>query len=213
MYYPKSKVTENQYTSGGQFVIASTGKSYEGIYHITYDQNYYTGATHTNSSQLLTKASPSTSYIAASSGVSTVSGSNLIQPGLIANFEYDSITGGKFSFLKQEIIPVAYYPVLTAQNYATGVFTRYFAKRTGGSARDIKELSTDGFSDLTSNVLYLSTSLQWKLTGPMHDQIIDFNNTVYGVYDTNARSVAGAESSLPGITQYLGNLVELAKFI
>lgn len=203
LYYPKSKIIENQYTSGGQFIYSSTGKSYEGLYHITYDQNYYTGATHTNDSQLLIKQGSST----------TQTGSYLISAPYVSNFEYDTITDNRFSFLKQEIIPQPYYPVLTDQDYSTGYFVRYFMKRSGGSARYIKEISGDDFTDITTNVLYLSTSFQWKLTGPAHDQVIDYNNTIYGVIDTNARTVASNESILPGITQYLSNLQEFARIV
>lgn len=205
MYYPKSKITENQYTPGGQFVEAKTGKPYQGIYHTTYDQKYYTGATHTPDSQQLVKVGTTSS--------NQSSGSFLIPAPYISNFEYDSITNNKFSFLQKEIIPQPYYPIPSQQDYSRGFLIRYFTKRTGGSAKDIMEISGADYTNISSNVLYLSASLQWKLTGPAHDQVKDLNNTVYGVLDTNTRTVSSNESILPGITLYLSNLAEFAKFI
>jgi len=203
MYYPKSKIIENLYTNGSEFVVSSTGKPYQGLYHSTFDGNYYTGADHTNSSLQLSKN--------INTKTSTSGNVALVTPPLIMNFEYDSIINNRLSFLKTEIIPKSYYPILSDKDYTKGSFTRYFSKRTGGTVKDIKELSADGFTNISTNVLYLSTAIQWKLTGPYHDKVIDRNNTIYGVWDTNARAVAQAESPLPGITQYLGNLIQFAK--
>ena len=204
MYYPKSKIQENQYTNGSEFIDSKTGKPYQGLYHSTFDGNFYSGATHTSDSQLLKKGNTTPSNIPSS-------GSNLISPPLITNYEFDQITHNKFSFLRQEVIPQSYFPVLTDKDYSIGFFLRYFSKRTGGSVRDIKELSAQGFTDISSNRLYISTSFQWKITGPLHDHVIDLHNTVYGVWDTNARTVAKAESSLLGITSYLSNLIQFSK--
>lgn len=203
MYYPKSKIQENLYTNGSEFVDSITGKSYQGLYHVTFDGNFYTGITHETDSQLLKKLVTQQKL--------SPSGSNLVSPSIIANYEYDSINHNKFSFLKQEIIPQSYFPVLTDKDYDVGYITRYFSKRSGGNAKDIKELSAKGYSDISSNVLYISTSLTWKITGPLHDQIIDLSTTIYGVWDTNARTVASAEFKFSGITVYLSNFQQFYK--
>lgn len=44
MYYPKSKISEDQYTSGNQFVMLSTKKPYKGIYYATFDNRYFSGS-------------------------------------------------------------------------------------------------------------------------------------------------------------------------
>jgi hypothetical protein len=202
MYYPKSKITENLYTNGSELVVLSTGKPYQGLYHNTFDGNSYTEPTHTNSSVLLSKII-----------TSTIPSKNntLVTPSLIMNFEYDNITKNRFDFLKKEVLPSPYFPILSERDYTNGYVIRYFTKRSGGNVKDIKEISSEVFSDISTNVLYISVSLSWKLTGPYNDKIINKNNTIYGVHDTNARSVAQAESTLPGITQYLGNLIQFAK--
>ena len=45
MYYPKSQITPNQYTSGNEFVIASTSSPYVGYYYKVSTGKYYTGKT------------------------------------------------------------------------------------------------------------------------------------------------------------------------
>lgn len=203
MYYPKAKVQENQYTPGGQFLDPSM-KSYKGSYHITYDGNFYTGATHTTDSQQLTKAGPSSS---------TPSGSVGVTPSIIANFEYDTITNNSNAFLKSMVIPGSFFPMPTEQDYAIGVITRYFTKREGGTARNIKEISLNGYTSLQKNNLYNTLSLPWKLTGPLHDQVISPVNTIYGVFDTNSRTLSSKELSFSGITQYFPDLIQFARII
>lgn len=207
MYYPKAKVQENQYTSGGEFILSS-GKSYKGMYHITFDGNFYTGATHTTDSQQLSKSgSPSLTP------TNTTSGSVGITPSIITNFEYDTITNNAQAPLKGMVIPATFFPQPTDQDYAIGVIVRYFMKRTGGSVKNIKEISKDGFTDLSTNNLYTITSLQWKITGPLHDQVISQAYTVYGVFDTNSRTLSSKELGFPGISQYLADLVQFARII
>lgn len=206
MYYPKAKVQENQYTPGGQF-IDSSGKSYKGLYHITYDGNFYTGATHTTDSQQLARSGVTTQVTANSSG------SVGVTPSIITNFEYDTITNNSNAFLKAMIIPGSFFPMPTEQDYNIGVITRYFTKRVGGTARNIKEISKDGFASLQKNNLYLTLSFDWKLTGPLHDQVISPVRTVYGVFDTNSRTLSSKELSFPGITQYFPDLIQFARII
>lgn len=200
MYYPKSKIQENQYTSGG--FTDPSGKPYKGLYHITYDGNNYTGATHTSDSQLLTKISPA-----------DFSDMPMITPGIISNMVYDQITGNKQEFLKDMVIPLSYYPVLSEQDYVVGFFTRYFVKRVGGTNRNIYEISPRDVQKLATNNLYNTTSLDWKLTGPVHDEIISSSLTIYGIFDTNSRMVYSKQLSFPGLSDYLINFLQFARII
>lgn len=195
MYYPKSKILENQYTPGGELIDPSTGASYQGYYHVTYDGNVYTGASHSISSQPLS-GTPST----------TGSSDALVRPSLIANFDYDNISQGKMSYLFQFILPGPIYPSPTGSDYQAGQFNRYFMQQVTNNK--INEISQTGYQDLQQNPLYNSLTLVWKLTGPLHDTA-----TASGVADTNARTLAMNEKSMPGISSYLSNLIELARII
>jgi hypothetical protein len=43
MYYPKSEITSNLYTSTGEFIYKETHQTYRGPYYATTDGKYYTG--------------------------------------------------------------------------------------------------------------------------------------------------------------------------
>lgn len=195
MYYPKSKVLENQYTPGGELVDPSTGGSYKGYYHVTYDGNVYTGASHSIVSQPLTGTPSSTGSL-----------DPLVRPAYIANFDYDNISQGKMSYLFKFDIPTPIYPSPTTTDYSNGQFNRYFMQLVTNNK--INEVSQAGYQAIQQNPLYNSLALIWKLTGPLHD-----TSTASGVADTNARTLSMNEKAMPGISSYLSNPIELAKFI
>ena len=45
IYYPKSKILENQFTSGKEFVIKRNNNPYTGYYYILSNNTYFTGKT------------------------------------------------------------------------------------------------------------------------------------------------------------------------
>ena len=55
MYYPKSEITANLYTNGGEFINTLTGKTYTGPYYATSDGKYYTGGDYSPTAVELTK--------------------------------------------------------------------------------------------------------------------------------------------------------------
>ncbi len=55
MYYPKSEITENLYTGGGEFAYKFNSVPYVGYYYSTIDGKFFTGKTFTLSSQELVK--------------------------------------------------------------------------------------------------------------------------------------------------------------
>lgn len=202
MYYPKSKIAESQYTGGGLLKDLSTGNTYRGFYHLTFDGRYFSGATHDiNSEELGLLQTAATS----NGGIDP-----LVTAPFIANFQYDTITNSKMTFLNQGGLPTPIYPSPSEDDYTSGQFTRYFMQRIGGKASDIREISKDGFNALQTNPLYITLSLIWKLTGPKYDFTLP-SYTIYGVADTNSRTVGGLNKTMHGIVQYLSNSIELAK--
>jgi len=195
MYYPKSKILENQYTPGGELIDPSTGNTYQGYYHVTYDGNVYTGASHSISSQPLSGTPSSTGSL-----------DPLVRPAYIANFDYDTVSQGKMSYLFKFTLPGPIYPSPTISDYSNGQFNRYFMQLVTNNK--INEISQVGYQAIQQNPLYNSLTLVWKLTGPLHD-----TSTSSGVADTNERTLAMNEKSMNGISLYLSNLVELARII
>jgi hypothetical protein len=45
MYYPKSQITPNQHTNGGEYITSNTKEDYKGYYYIVSNGNRYTGKT------------------------------------------------------------------------------------------------------------------------------------------------------------------------
>lgn len=202
MYYPKSKIAESQYTGGGLLKDLSTGQTYRGFYHLTFDGKYFSGATHDITSEELGLLQPA----ATSSG----SIDPLVTAPFIANFQYDTITNSKMAFLNQGGLPTPIYPSPSEDDYSSGQFTRYFMQRIGGKASDIREISKDGFNAVQKNPLYITLSLIWKLTGPKNDFTLP-SYTIYGVASTNSRTVGALNKTMHGIVQYLINPIELAR--
>jgi len=50
MYIPKNKTLTNQYTNGGQYLLATTGENYVGYYHVLFNNKKYTGKFQTSDS-------------------------------------------------------------------------------------------------------------------------------------------------------------------
>ena len=42
-YYPKSQISPNLYTNGGEFILSTTFENYKGNYYSTSDGANYTG--------------------------------------------------------------------------------------------------------------------------------------------------------------------------
>jgi hypothetical protein len=59
MYYPLSEITENLYTSGGEFIDIKNKQLYAGFYFSTSDGKYFTGKTNNNEAVELLKLTTS----------------------------------------------------------------------------------------------------------------------------------------------------------
>ncbi len=106
--------------------------------------------------------------------------------------------------------PEFYYPVITEADYNNGYITRYFSKRVNGDATNILEITEkdyDRYTD-TLEVLYITTQLDWKISGPLYDDFSNPNMPVYGVVDTNKRMIKLKEKEIPCLGLYLHNLTQ-----
>jgi len=191
LYYPKSHITTNLRTDGLEWMLED-GTEFKGFYHKYIDGTVLTGAVFNKSESK--KLIP---YV-----------NKVDQPN---NFEYDSITK------KIRIIAPYYtFPIPTLDDYKAGRITRYFLKRRNFSSyQDIIEidkaqwLKLKQYSDGIDNTLYMAVKLDWKLTGPLHDDRTS-QNIVYGVYDTNQRIVLLKDHEFAGLKDFLTDYVELS---
>ena len=170
LYYPKTHVVTNLYTSGKEFMLEDSTE-YIGFFHRYIDGEIMSGAEYQRG--FSKKLIP---YV------------NVIdQP---QTFIYDQLKK-RVKFVS----PTYSFPVLTIENYQEGKITRYFIKRRNfASYSDILEINKQQYNLWNQSgsgideKLYDAISLDWKLTGPLNDTNIN-GNVVYGVSDTNYRIV------------------------
>lgn len=122
----------------------------------------------------------------------------------------------KLSTIKKRNPVVEIYPTILNTDYDDGFVYRYFAKNH--LTKEILEISADTYNGISSNSfeyvseLYQSLKIQWKLVGPYHDKI-EYNKVIYGVFDTNKRTVDKANLEMKGIAQKLYDLTQFAKIV
>jgi hypothetical protein len=144
-YIPKNKIQTNLYTSGGEYILLSSGQNYVGYYYKLYNGKYFTGNTPNQ---------PNTVEI------KKYEGSNIVNP--------DNFIGDKTSPLSIPHNPL--FP--TPQDYQTGEFTRYFSLRRNQPI--FTEINKDTYTKFqqkdpqVSWTLYKTFSLFWKLTGDIN---------------------------------------------
>lgn len=190
LYYPKTHIVNNLYTEGKEWMYED-GTEYSGYYHRYIDGVRMSGAVFQRgySKKLIPYVD-----IAA-------------QPETVI---YDSLKK-KVNY----IAPVQTYTIPDEDDYSNGKFTRYFIKRRNYSTfQDIMEIDKRQFrlwkkrNMGINETLYVAIELPWKLTGPLHDEVVGINTT-YGVYDTNSRAVKLWNSKFLGLDNFLTDYTEL----
>ena len=106
------------------------------------------------------------------------------------------------------------YPVILDADYEVGFKERYFCKNMT-SNENIIEIDKKTYESLLNKdskypyELYNITKIIWKLIGPYKDTTIG-NRILYGVFDTNFRSVMKVKKDFPGIENKLTDLAEFS---
>ncbi len=191
MYYPKSQVKTNLYTTGGQYSLIGSTEPYVGDYYITSDNRYFTGKT--------PNESPSfelTLYIPPSISSFRDEGEKR-SFYTIDEIGYLQSTSLRFNLSTPPSPPKQSYPVVTENDYKLGEFQRYFLKK--GNETKFLEISLEDYRKYVNQdkdvmfELYTPIQINWILTGEKEQ-----------VYKVNQSIVARAEreQNLPGFTQY-----------
>jgi hypothetical protein len=118
------------------------------------------------------------------------------------------------------------------RDYKKGYFDRYFAKKINDKNAIIKEINKDNKKGVKAqqqiSILYKIIEVRWKLTGPRHDVNIDkaYNpysapttddfgqndsGIVYGIEDTNRRTVALKNKEMPGLVGKIINYIQFTE--
>jgi len=200
-YYPKNKVSPNQYTQGDEYMFASSGKDYIGFYYKTFDGKFFTGKTPTyNDFELVPKSinSPgSNDYLFVKSKDNRIL--NILNPDLKS--------------LPQTLLPKPTLVTPTGEDYTNGLFTRYFAKRINTNPIVIFEIDEQTYDDLSLQspkynfALYDVISLSWQISGQL-ETTTENGIITRGVRQVNMETIQQTNLIFIGINQYLTDYAE-----
>ena len=106
----------------------------------------------------------------------------------------------------------AYVPTPTDVDYTRWYVKRYFAQKANDKFSPVIEISSDSASRLTSNSLYRTVNLRWRLTGPLKMMFND-NGTISdkGVEESNRVAIELASQKMPALKLYLVHLLQFYK--
>ena len=188
MYFPKSQITPNLYTNGGEYLYASTKEPYVGYYFKVSTGKYYTGKTpddRPNEELIFTQVQDYP--IDVRQQVIT------IDPSI--SFITNNESVNKTTFVPN------YNPVVpNKQNYQIGEFRRYFCKRTNAIVYiEIDKNQYDLLKSKNDQILwqlYEGFFIPWNLTGDKQQ--------VYKV-NKNIVELTSMKKKLPKFGDYLKN--------
>lgn len=195
LYYPKSKVITNLYTPGKEWMFKKTLQEYVGFYHRYLDGLVLSEAVYgTKSERLIPYVDP------------------IIQP---RTPEYDRLIARPTVTI---VTPRLAYNVPTVDDYNKGFYKRYFIYRRNYNdyldffevdIEQWKSWKSEGTRTIDSN-LYNAFTIDWKLTGPLRDIVVDGQIKTFGVYDTNRRLVFLSDKLCSFTSKLLTDYIEFS---
>lgn len=183
MYYPESQLITNLYSNGG-LQYKDSSSPYIGYYYATVDNTFFTGRYPGDGPNI-----ELTNLILNNIGTDDSEASEIdYRFRGNDNYTYSQLKNITATTLQPQP-PISSYPKPTQQNYETGEFTRYFAKK-------VNENIYIETQNLFQSSLYIGFSIPWLIIG-------DINN----VAQVNQRIVALKEAELKiiGLGLYLKN--------
>lgn len=173
------------------------GQPYVGRYYKTIDGEVYSGPDpQTGPSEKLVEIK----FYPQAPGLNRVSLPNSIQQSLADKTNVTSRIPGK---------PNSFYPQPTEEDYRKGYIIRYFTKKENDKGFVI-EISRDEYNSIVNGTadydirLYQTTTILWKLTGPLNNQRRSQYNIIPGIIETNKRLTETANKTFLGIVDFIG---------
>jgi hypothetical protein len=196
-YFPKSRILTNQTANPGQFTTPD-GNDYTGPYYTTFNGESFTGIDPNEGS-----STPLIIYIPPNSGFTDASIElyKQLNPTIEVNL----------------IDPTPFTPKPTEADYIVGRITRYIARQKGGTQFRVMEIDKTTFDNLTKQrgdlnySVWRAISIQWQISGPLHDELVNGIKVRPGIIDTNEKILNQAEKNFIGIKQYLSNPTQFAR--
>ena len=205
MYYPKSQITTNLYTNGGELMYAFSRVEYRGPYYRTSNGKYYSGKTtsspNTEPLVLIDTAGGEQIYndkilkLSPSEQARKKRRSNTAQAPMIKTeyrLEQDYVLAtnnrysklNKFAPLNSKIYP-------TEANYKTGQYTRYFLKKVNSPIfKEITKPLYRRYKGLDKTVqydLYIPFKFIWTITGKSKKDVAKINYDILSLTEQRYR--------------------------
>lgn len=174
MYYPKSQITTNLYTNGGEFIYVSSQAQYIGYYYKTSSGKYFTGRTPQDTPNLELKS------ISINVDINTLPVSYSIPINMSDdNVEnYNNLKNNDRTLL---FSPTYYQPQPTSQDYQIGEFQRYFVKKSNELIYiEVNKTTYEAILNKNFNWVwydYLAFNLPWSISGDKL-QVAKTNNNI-----------------------------------
>jgi hypothetical protein len=140
MRFPKNQIKENQYTSGGEFVLADSGKLYTG-YYWQFKDKFYVGKTPSNDNNFvqIKKITPE--------DIKKIEIKNNISPS------------AAFALGNKIINKLSSITTFTSMVPQSTDEIRCFSKKINQTPFIIKEIDQDTFNTLKTNPFYQTTQI------------------------------------------------------
>lgn len=106
----------------------------------------------------------------------------------------------------------AFIPKPTDSDYTKGYITRFFVQKVNDKSAPVYEVSNVEFNRLKSNLIFNTTSLRWRISGPKEIQYDkDGKVTDKGIKESNRISTELASKNIPNLKLYLPNLIQFSR--
>lgn len=189
MYFPKSKIETNLFSSG-ELVLESTGQPYFGPYFKTFEGNSYTGKEPNDGpNDKLIPFQESLNGITNDLNFDNLSSTPADLRFTPKNATYSIITSQPS--LVNTPFPIPYCPKPTERDYQTGEITRIFAKKHNENL--YYEVAD---SNVSSNPIYFTFRMQWIISGE-ENQVKTTNQKTVELYMR--------QLSIPAFNKFLKN--------
>jgi hypothetical protein len=211
MYYPKSQITPNIYTNGGEFVLNTDKSDYTGYYFKVSTGKYFTGRNQDDRPNVellpitsLSQDSNTSPNPNINVNVLSLDNSNFVTTQYEVNTDevlnYFALKNLNIYDPPKSFIPY-YSPVLPSnQDYQNGEFRRFFCKKT--NEIQYIEIDVPTYNKLIAQdpqilwQLYTPFNITWKLTGTIQEVV----RTNYNIVQ-----LASKTKNLPMLGNYLNS--------
>ena len=163
MYYPKSQIKPNLYTSGNKYILSTTQEGYIGYYYELSNGKTYTGKNPQDGPNIELLISFPNSFLLERTN------ENFDSPSSSPLIDFISEDGYSTFENSSRYVPTFNPTTPTSQDQQNGQFTRYFCKRN--NEPKYLEISKTTFNQLYTKSpeiawdLYTPISILWQIKG------------------------------------------------